>query len=159
MNNLFTEKRKDILEFFQNRRAVFDNYISQNGLKRTVMTCPSCGFPTLHFPAIHEICDVCNWQNDGQDDPDADREYGGPNAISLTDSRIEFGIALDRNAFDMNASIIQKPEILLTVLKEYDQKLNDAAIAAFDENSINHINNAYWIMKGKLMEEIFKKNF
>lgn len=156
MNNLSKEQIKDILDFFKNRRAVFETYISQNGLQRMATCCPSCGFPTLHPPAIHEICDICNWQNDGQDDHDADIEYGAPNAESLTDSRIEFGLALDESGFNMNASIIQKPEILLTILKEYDQKLEDAATTAFNENSIDNPNNPYTIMKGKLIQEIFK---
>ncbi|WP_018341821.1 CPCC family cysteine-rich protein [Cytophaga aurantiaca] len=156
MNNPSAEKIKDILDFFRKRRTAFDDYISQNGLQRRITTCPSCGIPTLYPPAIHEICDLCNWQNDGQDDPDADKSYGGPNTESLTDSRINFGLVLDENGVNMNASIIQKPEILLAILKEYDQKLNDSAIDAFNENSIDNTNNPYVIMKNKLIEEIFK---
>lgn len=159
MNNLSKEKIKAILEFFQNRRVAFNNYISHNGLQKRITTCPSCGFPTLHPPAIQEICDVCNWQNDGQDDADADSVAGGPNGkLSLTDSRIEFGLELDENGFDMNASIIRNPEIILTVLKEYDQKLNDAAIDTIDENSIDNPNNPYTIMRSKLIDEIFKNS-
>jgi hypothetical protein len=58
------------------------------GLKNT---CPSCGFPTLDERIRNEICRICSWQDDGQDDHDADEVFGGPNgAYSLTDSRQEY---------------------------------------------------------------------
>jgi hypothetical protein len=35
-----------------------------------------------------EICPVCFWEDDGQDDPDADVVLGGPNGqLSLTQAR------------------------------------------------------------------------
>jgi Cysteine-rich CPCC len=38
-----------------------------------------------------EICEVCFWEDDGQDDPDADAALGGPNGgLSLTDARRNF---------------------------------------------------------------------
>ncbi|WP_046226131.1 CPCC family cysteine-rich protein [Paenibacillus dauci] len=53
--------------------------------------CPCCGYPTLEERRSWEICCLCNWEDDGQDDPDADRVYGGPNEdYSLTEARKNF---------------------------------------------------------------------
>jgi cysteine-rich CPCC protein len=54
-------------------------------------SCPCCGFKTLHGRAGDEICPVCFWHDDGQDDHDADEIRGGPNGtLSLTQARINF---------------------------------------------------------------------
>ncbi|HSY61000.1 MAG TPA: CPCC family cysteine-rich protein, partial [Cytophaga sp.] len=149
-------KVKAILDFFRKRRTTYDNYISQNGLQRIITTCKSCGFPTLqlHPLRFHEICDLCNWQDDIQDDHDADKVYGGPNYISLTDSRIEFGLSLDENGFNMNASIIQKPEIILSGLKEYVKKMQNAE--SINKKSDDDFDRAFLILRNKLIEKIFK---
>jgi hypothetical protein len=53
--------------------------------------CPCCGNPTLHGRGHFEICELCNWEDDGQDDPHADEVWGGPNSIySLTQARANF---------------------------------------------------------------------
>ena len=50
--------------------------------------CPCCGFRTLGTRGGFEICAVCFWEDDGQDDHDADRVRGGPNgSLSLTAAR------------------------------------------------------------------------
>ena len=39
-----------------------------------------------------EICPVCWWEDDGQDDADADIVRGGPNGdLSLTQARANYG--------------------------------------------------------------------
>lgn len=70
------------------RRFFFDTYIATHGM--TVCTCPSCGYPTLDTRGEYDICDVCNWEDDGQDDANADDVLGfSPNGgISLTESRL-----------------------------------------------------------------------
>jgi hypothetical protein len=41
--------------------------------------------------AVHEVCDLCLWQDDGQDDLHADGIWGGPNgSLSLTEARDNF---------------------------------------------------------------------
>ncbi|MEU6265710.1 CPCC family cysteine-rich protein [Saccharopolyspora shandongensis] len=53
--------------------------------------CPCCGFVTLPERGIFEICSVCFWEDDGQDDHDADLVRGGPNgSLSLTEARRNF---------------------------------------------------------------------
>lgn len=53
--------------------------------------CPCCGYPTLEERCGWEICFLCNWEDDGQDDPRADEVWGGPNLdYSLTEARENF---------------------------------------------------------------------
>ncbi|MFE0593846.1 CPCC family cysteine-rich protein [Micromonospora echinospora] len=53
--------------------------------------CPCCGYLTLGERGGYEICDVCFWEDDGQDDHDAARVRGGPNRnLSLLDARRNF---------------------------------------------------------------------
>ena len=53
--------------------------------------CPCCFFATLPARGWNEICPVCFWEDDGQDDHDADEVRGGPNyELSLTAARKNF---------------------------------------------------------------------
>lgn len=53
--------------------------------------CPCCGFLTLEERGGYEICEVCNWEDDGQDDSNANVVFGGPNgALSLAEARRNF---------------------------------------------------------------------
>ncbi|MFE5141002.1 CPCC family cysteine-rich protein [Streptomyces fagopyri] len=53
--------------------------------------CPCCGYLTLAERGLYEICPVCFWEDDGQDNHDADRVRGGPNGrLSLTQARRNF---------------------------------------------------------------------
>ena len=53
--------------------------------------CPCCGYPTLAESASYEICELCNWEDDGQSDSDANVVRGGPNAdYSLAEARQNF---------------------------------------------------------------------
>jgi hypothetical protein len=55
------------------------------------VACPCCGYPTLTERGAFEICDLCNWEDDGQDSSDADVVRGGPNGTySLTAARRNF---------------------------------------------------------------------
>jgi hypothetical protein len=57
----------------------------------TRVQCPCCGFRTLTKRANDEICQVCYWQDDGQDDPHAGEVWGGPNKeLSLAQARANF---------------------------------------------------------------------
>jgi hypothetical protein len=53
--------------------------------------CPCCRYRTLFSRGHFEICPVCFWEDDGQDDHDADIVRGGPNgSLSLTAARANF---------------------------------------------------------------------
>jgi hypothetical protein len=53
--------------------------------------CLCCGYRTLEAPSSLEICPVCWWQDDGQDDSDADVVRASVNGdLSLTQARENF---------------------------------------------------------------------
>jgi len=53
--------------------------------------CLCCGSRTLTAPGVFELCPVCWWLDDGQDEADADVVRGGPNGtLSLTAARANF---------------------------------------------------------------------
>ena len=62
--------------------------------------CPCCGYLTLDERGMDQICPVCCWQDDGQDDHDAVTIRGGPNKeLSLAQARrnfARFGASADR---------------------------------------------------------------
>ena len=60
-------------------------------MQTTNVRCLCCGSRTLTTPGVFELCPVCWWQDDGQDDVDADVVRGGPNGtLSLTVARANF---------------------------------------------------------------------
>ena len=53
--------------------------------------CPCCGCLTLGERGNYDICPVCFWEDDGQDDGDAAVARGGPNgALSLSQARANY---------------------------------------------------------------------
>src|SRR5436853_3831606 len=65
--------------------------------------CPCCQCRTLHERGGYEICPICFWEDDGQDDHDADEVRGGPNgSLSLTRARQNYRAfgACDRRSLE-----------------------------------------------------------
>ncbi|QEH38389.1 hypothetical protein OJF2_69900 [Aquisphaera giovannonii] len=55
------------------------------------LRCPCCYCRALDERGGFDICPVCFWEDDGQDDHDADVVPGGPNgALSLTQARMNY---------------------------------------------------------------------
>lgn len=55
------------------------------------LRCPCCGFKTFKERGAFEICEVCYWEDDGQDEHDVDVARGGPNgSLSLRQARMNF---------------------------------------------------------------------
>jgi hypothetical protein len=53
--------------------------------------CPCCECRTLAERGGDEVCPVCFWEDDGQDEHDADDVRGGPNSnLSLTEARANY---------------------------------------------------------------------
>jgi hypothetical protein len=70
--------------------SMFAN-ISRPDEPQKTYRCPCCHYKTLFGRGGYEICPVCWWEDDGQDDHDADDVRGGPNgALSLTEARKNF---------------------------------------------------------------------
>ncbi|MBW8727526.1 MAG: hypothetical protein JF625_20540 [Inquilinus limosus] len=62
--------------------------VSEPTQDRPTYRCPCCGCKTLRGRAAFEICPVCWWEDDGQDEDDADLIRGGPNgSLSLRDAQ------------------------------------------------------------------------
>lgn len=96
----------EMLAAFRARRAHYDTYLQANDVP--LHTCPGCGFPTMTSRCDFDICLVCAWIDDGEDDQadsilDALRmpgiEISGPNReLSLKENRLNIGRMLEINA-------------------------------------------------------------
>lgn len=103
------------MEDFGSRRARFDSYIQR---WRTELgerfTCPCCAYPTLHMRGQYEICPLCRWEDDNQDDPKADRVWGGPNGdYSLSEARLNFAEHMIMYRVNETAIFPQNPRLLV----------------------------------------------
>ena len=57
----------------------------------SMVRCPCCRNRTIEERNNNEICRVCFWQDDGQDDQDQDDVRGGPNGLlSLKQARLNY---------------------------------------------------------------------
>ena len=75
------------------RRSWFDEYVSrlEGQPSELPLRCPCCCCQTLGERGAFEICPVCFWEDDGQDDYDADVVRGGPNGkLSLNQARLNY---------------------------------------------------------------------
>lgn len=75
------------------RKAWFEQYTTrlEGQLAELPLRCPCCYCQTLSERAGFEICPVCFWEDDGQDDHDADVVRGRPNGLlSLTQARSNY---------------------------------------------------------------------
>ena len=80
-----------------------------------MFACPFFDFATLTSVAIFLICEICLWEDDGQDDPDADKAFSGPKSTNLTQARKNF------LGFD-TATIVPKSIYLMAMMKILDIK-------------------------------------
>jgi hypothetical protein len=72
-----------------------DYFVNVFGLPSdgTFYHCPCCGFPTLAMRGGFGVCEICYWEDDGQDAHDADRVRGGPNSdLSLSVAKENFAV-------------------------------------------------------------------
>lgn len=79
--------KKTYKEQLHKRREFYYKHLLTNS--KLYNSCPVCGFPTLLLRLPHEICSICLWQDDGQDDYNAN-SLGGPNGKTLTEYRDAF---------------------------------------------------------------------
>lgn len=138
----------EILAAFHARRSHYDAYLEANDI--AVCTCPGCGFPSLEERNMLAICDVCQWEDDGQDDeaegiPGALHVSGvtipTPNGgLSLRENRINIGRVLEINAGMIDGQTdLDVARVLRTIAfyrhrrKEVDTKITG------DEHPQDHI--------------------
>lgn len=106
-----------VISEFTKRRNVFNDYIKTAGI--SLATCPSCGYPTILERAGFEICEICNWEDDGQDDENADEVLGGPNKnLSLTASRLIVGKKLLDLSEKFSSNLIVDPNYVFSYLSK-----------------------------------------
>jgi hypothetical protein len=91
-----SDDKKPSPEAMIRRQRWFEDHIRQLGANSVVrraepgvrFACPCCRCLTLEERGGYEICPVCFWEDDGQDDQDAARVRGGPNgSMSLDEAR------------------------------------------------------------------------
>src|SRR3989344_465877 len=113
---------RNILADFSARRKVFDEHIKQKDIK--LFSCPSCGYPTLGERGGYEICSICDWEVDNQDDPKADELWGGPNSnLSLTRSRLQIGKVLKELSENLKGDVNLNPDDVLKILSHRDKEI------------------------------------
>lgn len=72
-------------------KTINPEIIEITGQPHQLLPCPCCGYQTLDSHGDYNICKICWWEDDGQDNSDASQILGGPNyGMSLTRSRINF---------------------------------------------------------------------
>lgn len=112
----------EILADFMARRKSFDKFIKDNSL--TLFTCPGCGFPTLSERGGYEICSVCNWEDDNQDDESADEIWGGPNSnLSLTQNRLDIGKIFKQLADSLGGKLNDNHNEVISILTNHDKRM------------------------------------
>lgn len=105
--------KKSLIEQFNERRSYFSQYIKDN--KMSAHVCSGCGYPIING----DICDVCNWEDDGQNDKIADEVRGGPNStLSLTANRVAIQTKLNNLAKKLDGKINQNPTDILKAIEE-----------------------------------------
>jgi hypothetical protein len=81
--NMVTSTRHYMSERFRNVTEILQ--------RDSAFGCPCCRFKTLRGHGHDEICKVCFWEDDSQDDHDANEVRGGPNGtLSLSKARDNF---------------------------------------------------------------------
>lgn len=120
------------VEFWE-RRKFFDEYGNRTNeqlanlpFRGMRVTCPCCGYPTIAGDS-YEICYLCSWENDGQDDAHADEVWGGPNhGYSLTEARLNFErfLVMYPPAEDTRVGGADSPRV---------KEIKQAIVDAFDE--------------------------
>ncbi|HMA35491.1 MAG TPA: CPCC family cysteine-rich protein [Chloroflexia bacterium] len=120
--------RRQWFEAYRQRVAAGATPLPPVGLR---YTCPCCGYPTLQERRCYEICELCHWEDDGQDDPCADDVRGGPNSsYSLAEARSNFTQYMRKHSPDKTPRAFDRPwDPTITTTKAAKQ----AIMAACDQ--------------------------
>lgn len=123
----------DILAGFHIRRVHYDTYLQANDIQ--VHTCPGCGFPTLAARNEFEICGLCNWEDDGQDDHATSMlavlatkgvAISGPNgSLTLIANRVNIGRMLESNIELIDGEVDFDTARVLRTIAFYKERRQD----------------------------------
>ncbi len=126
--NLSPEETQELLSVFQRRRSAIELFIKSEGLNSKC--CPCCGYPALTERNAYEICIICDWEDDGQDDKNADQMLGGPNGeLSLTEARINFEMNFRKFESSTGYKRIENPVEIMRIIEQQKNGL-ETLIAA-----------------------------
>ena len=121
-----TDKRQQWFYIYKER---LDRTVERFAKEGANFTCPCCGYPTLSERGAYDICPLCDWEDDGQDDPHADEVWGGPNSdYSLSESRDNFQKHLtmyrpaDERSYQRH---LQKLSVKRELISIYDRMLEN----------------------------------
>ncbi|KZN62199.1 CPCC family cysteine-rich protein [Pseudoalteromonas luteoviolacea] len=129
---------------FARKRSKFDA-VSKNirlgirSLFKTInrVTCPCCGYPTLAERGQYDICELCNWEDDGQDDEDSHTVFGGPNGgYSLDMARTNFvkygSMYSPENDTRITGDSVERAALKVQLVEIFDNLLseNDANLSS-----------------------------
>ena len=150
---------------FAERRHWFEEYLQRIDQCKVATphlgvrhTCPCCGYPTLGERAHYEICDLCSWEDDGQDNPEADEVWGGPNYhLSLSQARQNFELYLDKYPPDQ-ANYFGGPDNTTELTAKSDMiAAFDAMISRNDPTVLNDLWECVYRSQAALLEELYRK--
>lgn len=139
-DNIFgIEEEFGLIKKIKNRRVMVDEYLRTHNI--SMCSCPSCGFPTITERMNYEICSICNWEDDGQDDGDAEQVRGANNNLSLTANRLLIEKTLKDLSVLLEGTIVSDPEEMINLIKIRDKDLN---IVMEKFNYTVEFNNPIW---------------
>ena len=105
----------------------------------SLVLCPCCGLPTLPSRGNYEICPICWWEDDGQDDHNADQILGVPNShYSLTRARSNVRDHGDMYDPGHGIAVLLQPSEARRLLMEHVQRLWEGTIA-FREDQLRQL--------------------
>lgn len=72
--------------------------------------CPCCNLPTLSELGSFEICSVCGWEDDGQNDTNSKKVLGGPNK--------DYSLDEARGNFKMHKSMYRESDTMFPIIRK-----------------------------------------
>lgn len=98
--------------------------------KDNLNKCPCCFLRTISELSSYEICPICGWEDDGQNDSNEELVLGGPNkGYSLEEARKNFELLktmyrLDDSSYPNNEKFISIKDDLIDVLLKLKDGMN-----------------------------------
>jgi hypothetical protein len=110
---------------------------------RRLFRCPCCGFPTLSERNSYNICVICRWEDDGQDDASANEVWGGPNGkYSLSAARANFLSHGHKSDLGKGSQVVERPSPERISLLSYVRSVLEGG-EALDDGKLQKMINAY----------------
>lgn len=114
----YTKEEETYIDNVRQRRKFYDEYLSNKTFQ--LFTCPGCGFPTLTSREEYDICNVCNWEDEQENEEQADEVLGSPNYdLSLNRNRINIERALQDIVKKQTGAVITDPDTVITILNNH----------------------------------------